>query len=608
MQQGGQSIVDRLLAAKNTISGQLVAKVVCKATTEEIMGPKRKHLDFLLQATHEMNVSIPETADLLIERSQNSSWVVSFKSLITIHHLMSYGNERFEAYMASHYYNLQPAVMIDRIGIPSSDMLMYIRRYADYLNEKREAYKLMGYDFCKIKRGKDDGLLRTMPIDKLFKALPLLQKQIDAILHFDITPNQLTNGVIYSCFFLLIKDLIYLYAAFNEGIINLLEKYFNMNKKQCREALDMYKKFLDRTDQVSQYFKISERYEQLFDRCFWEGPSGMDRSEIADLARDIGKNKAPNSLLESLENHLAYLEGKKPSSQSLVSKNSTEQDKKSFSHDFIAHVNDDSQKILQEEAKALAKFNIKKEASSPPSPSPPPPVPTQTTITTNENVFDNPNFFSQQQSFTDDIFSLATPSSQTNINTFPAFQNVLDTSTSKPHVFGDVLQPTSISTNKNTNSIPLLTNNQKIPTVTKSFQSGDINSSLNQLIDHLNIKDHTKIGKDHQWTENDAKNQQIIGLPAGTTNTPGTTWPNPSTMSTPFNSMTVQSSDMWQQPPSTSLMNNPFAVSSGSLQMNFNSINNQPTTNVNTNPFAAQAFYDTIEINQQQVVNPFDNL
>ena len=40
-----------------------------------------------------MNVSIPETADLLIERSENSSWVVSFKSLITIHHLMSYGNE-----------------------------------------------------------------------------------------------------------------------------------------------------------------------------------------------------------------------------------------------------------------------------------------------------------------------------------------------------------------------------------------------------------------------------------------------------------------------------------------------------------------------------------
>lgn len=45
MQPGGQSLVDRLLAAKNTIAGQALAKVVCKATTEEIMGPKRKHLE-----------------------------------------------------------------------------------------------------------------------------------------------------------------------------------------------------------------------------------------------------------------------------------------------------------------------------------------------------------------------------------------------------------------------------------------------------------------------------------------------------------------------------------------------------------------------------------
>lgn len=41
----GQSIVDRALAAKHTVAGQSLAKVICKATTEEVMGPKRKHLD-----------------------------------------------------------------------------------------------------------------------------------------------------------------------------------------------------------------------------------------------------------------------------------------------------------------------------------------------------------------------------------------------------------------------------------------------------------------------------------------------------------------------------------------------------------------------------------
>ncbi|KAG8227044.1 hypothetical protein J437_LFUL014898 [Ladona fulva] len=41
----GQTINDRLLAARHSIAGQGLAKSVCKATTEELIGPKKKHLD-----------------------------------------------------------------------------------------------------------------------------------------------------------------------------------------------------------------------------------------------------------------------------------------------------------------------------------------------------------------------------------------------------------------------------------------------------------------------------------------------------------------------------------------------------------------------------------
>lgn len=57
----------------------------------------RTHNNFciadLIQCTNEMNVNIPQLADSLFERTTNSSWVVVFKSLITTHHLMVYGNE-----------------------------------------------------------------------------------------------------------------------------------------------------------------------------------------------------------------------------------------------------------------------------------------------------------------------------------------------------------------------------------------------------------------------------------------------------------------------------------------------------------------------------------
>jgi len=47
----------------------------------------------LVQCTHEPNVSVPQMAGLLIERSQNSSWVVVYKALIATHSLTNYGNE-----------------------------------------------------------------------------------------------------------------------------------------------------------------------------------------------------------------------------------------------------------------------------------------------------------------------------------------------------------------------------------------------------------------------------------------------------------------------------------------------------------------------------------
>jgi len=288
----GQSIMDRVTAAKHSIAGQGLAKTVCKATTEEVMGPKRKHLDYLLQCTNEPNVSIPQLADLLIERTQNQSWVIVFKALVTINNLMNYGNERFTQYLASNNCSFNLASFIDKQGVQGYDMSTFIRRYAKYLNEKALTYRLMAFDFCKVKRGREDGLLRTMSAEKLLKTLPALQRQIDALLEFDCTANELTNGVINAGFMLLFKDLIRLFACYNDGIINLLEKYFDMNKKNCKEALDIYKKFLVRMDKVSEFLKVAENV-------------GIDKGDIPDLA------KAPASLLDALEQHLASLEGKK---------------------------------------------------------------------------------------------------------------------------------------------------------------------------------------------------------------------------------------------------------------------------------------------------------
>ncbi|XP_067013304.2 phosphatidylinositol-binding clathrin assembly protein LAP isoform X3 [Anabrus simplex] len=294
VKMAGQTINDRLLAARHSIAGQGLAKSVCKATTEEMIGPKKKHLDYLIHCTNEPNVSIPQLANLLIERSQNTNWVVVFKALITVHHMLCYGNERFTQYLASSNSTFQLSNFLDKSGVQGYDMSPFIRRYAKYLNEKALSYRTVAFDFCKVKRGKEDGTLRTMNAEKLLKTLPVLQSQLDALLEFDCTANDLTNGVINMAFMLLFRDLIRLFACYNDGIINLLEKYFDMNKKQCRDALDLYKKFLIRMDRVAEFLKVAENV-------------GIDKGDIPDLT------KAPSSLLDALEQHLASLEGKKGS-------------------------------------------------------------------------------------------------------------------------------------------------------------------------------------------------------------------------------------------------------------------------------------------------------
>ncbi|EHB05528.1 Clathrin coat assembly protein AP180 [Heterocephalus glaber] len=213
----GQTLTDRIAAAQYSVTGSAVARAVCKATTHEVMGPKKKHLDCY-------------------------------------------------------------------------DMSTFIRRYSRYLNEKAFSYRQMAFDFARVKKGAD-GVMRTMAPEKLLKSMPILQGQIDALLEFDVCissenvsctisivfplkvhPNELTNGVINAAFMLLFKDLIKLFACYNDGVINLLEKFFEMKKGQCKDALEIYKRFLTRMTRVSEFLKVAEQV-------------GIDKGDIPDLTQ-----------------------------------------------------------------------------------------------------------------------------------------------------------------------------------------------------------------------------------------------------------------------------------------------------------------------------------
>uniref|UniRef100_A0A7N4NMY6 Phosphatidylinositol-binding clathrin assembly protein n=1 Tax=Sarcophilus harrisii TaxID=9305 RepID=A0A7N4NMY6_SARHA len=478
----GQSLTDRITAAQHSVTGSAVSKTVCKATTHEIMGPKKKHLDYLIQCTNEMNVNIPQLADSLFERTTNSSWVVVFKSLITTHHLMVYGNERFIQYLASRNTLFNLSNFLDKSGLQGYDMSTFIRRYSRYLNEKAVSYRQVAFDFTKVKRGAD-GVMRTMNTEKLLKTVPIIQNQMDALLDFNVNSNELTNGVINAAFMLLFKDAIRLFAAYNEGIINLLEKYFDMKKNQCKEGLDIYKKFLTRMTRISEFLKVAEQV-------------GIDRGDIPDLSQ------APSSLLDALEQHLASLEGKKIKDSTAASRATTLSNAVSSLASTglsLTKVDErEKQAALEEEQarlKALKEQRLKELAKKP-----------HTSLTTAASpvstsagsimtapaidIFSTPSSSNSTSKLPNDLLDLQQPSFHPSVHSLSTAPQVASTWGGFDEL-GGLLKPTVASQNQ---SLPIA----KLPP--NKLVSDDLDSSLANLVGNLGIGNGTT-KNDVNWSQ-----------------------------------------------------------------------------------------------------------
>uniref|UniRef100_A0A671N7I5 Phosphatidylinositol-binding clathrin assembly protein n=1 Tax=Sinocyclocheilus anshuiensis TaxID=1608454 RepID=A0A671N7I5_9TELE len=525
----GQSITDRITAAQHSVTGSAVSKIVCKATTHEIMGPKKKHLDYLIHCTNEMNVNIPQLADSLFERTTSTSWVVVFKSLITTHHLMVYGNERFIQYLASRNTLFNLSNFLDKSGLQGYDMSTFIRRYSRYLNEKAVSYRQVAFDFTKVKRGVD-GVMRTMNTEKLLKTIPIIQNQMDTLLDFNVNANELTNGVINAAFMLLFKDSIRLFAAYNEGIINLLEKYFDMKKVQCKEGLDIYKKFLTRMTRISEFLKVAEQV-------------GIDRGDIPDLSQ------APSSLLDALEQHLASLEGKKVKDSTAASRASTLSNAVSSlantGMSFTKVDEREKQAALEEEQarlKALKEQRLK-ELSKRPSFATTDTSPVSTTaacISTAPaiDLFSTPscsNGSANQITSQCDISGHAKPSPQ-----IPPPQSSGELRVDFESVFGSkaalsnsldtdagILKPTVAGSNQSSNQLP------------EKLVSDDLDSSLANLVGNLGIGNGTTKNDIH-WNQ-PGERKLTGGMNWQPKTAPSTTW-NPVSM--------VQYLSLFSQPPS----------------------------------------------------------
>lgn len=178
-----------------------------------------------------------------------------------------------------------------------------------------------------------------------------MQSQILTLLEFDALEKDLNNAIINAAFLLLYKDLIRLFASYNEGMINLIEKYFTLKRRQCRLGLDLYHAFPGLLSKLTEFLTLAESL----------GIGDKD---------SLGLQPVPEKVIQAMEQHLQILESKKGS--------------------------DDE----DEETHTSTKPNVPKK------PTLPVPIPSQTVISTEANKVSSHNPPNRNRDYNDDVESI----------------------------------------------------------------------------------------------------------------------------------------------------------------------------------------------------------
>ncbi|KAI5965541.1 uncharacterized protein KGF55_000903 [Candida pseudojiufengensis] len=237
--------------------------------------PKPKYIEPILMATSTDHSIVSKDnfhtiMRTLQQRLRDSSWSVVYKSLIVIHLMIREGDKdvtlNYLADNGTSMFNLQSSNLVANSGSFNQDA-RHIIKYAKYLSTRVKQFDATGIDYVRDERSNNSttqqgGRLRSLSIEKgLLRETDSVQKQIDSLLKNNFMENEINNDIVLTAFRLLVNDLLALFQELNEGVINILEHYFEMSKPDSERSLKIYKKFVDQTKFVIDYLRVAKHLE-----------------------------------------------------------------------------------------------------------------------------------------------------------------------------------------------------------------------------------------------------------------------------------------------------------------------------------------------------------
>ncbi|KAF4553153.1 ANTH domain-containing protein [Elsinoe fawcettii] len=256
-------------------------KSVKGATKIKLAPPKAKYVEHILLGTSSGEAGVAEVFRTLQNRLRDSTWTIVFKALIVVHLMIKDGTKDVTlSYLAANPRNRLALNSFTDVQTQGQN----IRRYSEYLLARTLAFADTKVDYCKV------GALermKSLSIDKgLLRETGAIQDQIRALLKCDFFSRESENDIALMAFRLITQDLLDLYAAMNQAVMNVLSRYFELSRVDAERGITLYKTFTKQTDQVVRYLSIARSYENV------------TRLEIPNIKH------APTSLTKSLEEYL----------------------------------------------------------------------------------------------------------------------------------------------------------------------------------------------------------------------------------------------------------------------------------------------------------------
>ncbi|KAG9295998.1 hypothetical protein G9A89_011850 [Geosiphon pyriformis] len=223
-------------------------RAVRGATKQKNAAPKDKYLQVLLPATSS-DFLLQEIFTALHYRLRENSWTVVFKSLIVLHILIRQGSGE--------------NVLRFLLREPNIEQTKNIHAYAGYIEEKISSYHDLKVDFVETySQSAVSGRLRKLTVAKgLLREVKILQRQLGTLLKCKFFLDEVDNEVTLTAFRLLVSDLLALFKAVNEGVINVLEQYCEMSLIDAKDALEIYRTFVKQTEGVVDYLSVAKKLE-----------------------------------------------------------------------------------------------------------------------------------------------------------------------------------------------------------------------------------------------------------------------------------------------------------------------------------------------------------